>query len=75
MLSHDPGAVTLPTTPIEDQEPDVESLAAPTPSGTTFDPDWAIEQLTLTQLRALARERGLTGYSRKTKQQLLAELG
>lgn len=74
VLVHEPAEVTLPTTPIEDQEPEPESMAAPTPSGTTMDPDWSIEQLTLAQLRALARERGLTGYSRKTKQQLLTEL-
>ena len=74
VLVHEPAEVTLPTTPIKDQEPDPESMAAPTPSGTTMDPDWSIEKLSLAQLRALARERGLTGYSRKTKQQLLAEL-
>jgi hypothetical protein len=31
--------------------------------------------LTLAMLRAEARTRGVAGYSRKTKAQLLAELG
>ena len=48
--------------------------AEPLPLGTStdFSPD---DSWTVTQLRAEARARGLTGLSRKTKAELLATLG
>ena len=56
--------------------PPTSSAAAPTtasraPSSTPSAPD---DSWTVADLRAEAKQRGLTGYSRKTKAQLVAEL-
>jgi chromosome segregation ATPase len=54
------------------QAPDPAAAApAPAVAATPTEPD---ESWTVTALRAEARKRGLAGYSRKTKAELLAEL-
>jgi hypothetical protein len=47
----------------------LEKAEAPSTPSTTPDESW-----TVTRLRAEARSRGVAGYSRKTKEQLLVEL-
>ena len=52
-------------------EPAATPTPAPTPTGRATGPD---DSWTVTRLRAEARARGVVGYSRKTKAQLIADL-